>query len=363
MAPDKHEFKPDYAISPGEILAEMLEARGIKKAEFAERCGRPAKTISGILHGHVAITPETAIQFERVLGTAASLWTNLEARYRLRLAEREANDPSEEQLRWARTFPIAKLVECEAFPKPANASEKVRSLLEFFGVASVDAWDLWFEKQGVAYRKSRSFQSAGAAVAAWVRMGERTAEGILCQPFDRADFIEALEAVRRLTTRPVSMWYPEMRDRCADGGVAVVLTKELPKTRLSGAARWLTKDKALIQLSLRHPSDDHFWFSFFHEAGHILLHGKKQVFLDDMNGATGIEEEDEADQFAGDFLIGPAAFKMFRARGDFSVPAIQKFAKSEAIAAGIVVGRLQHEELIKYGSHNGLKVRLEWATD
>ena len=91
MAPEKHEFKPDYAIPPGEILAEMLEARGLKKAEFAERCGRPAKTISGILNGHVAITPETAIQFERVLGTTASLWTNLEARYRLRLAEREAN--------------------------------------------------------------------------------------------------------------------------------------------------------------------------------------------------------------------------------------------------------------------------------
>ena len=93
MSPEKHNFNPDYAISPGEILEEMLEARGIKKAEFAERCGRPSKTISGILNGHVAITPETAIQFERVLGTAASLWTNLESRYRLRLAEREATDP------------------------------------------------------------------------------------------------------------------------------------------------------------------------------------------------------------------------------------------------------------------------------
>lgn len=362
MAPEKHEFKPDYAIPPGEILAEMLEVRGIKKAEFAERCGRPAKTISGILNGHVAITPETAIQFERVLGTAASLWTNLESRYRLRLAEREAYDPSEAQVEWARTFPVAKLVQYGAFPKPASTAEKVRCLLEFFGVASVDAWNLWYEKQGAAYRKSRSFQSAGAAVAAWIRMGEKAAEAIDCQPFDRAAFVEALSTTRALTTHPVPEWYSVMRDGCAEAGVAVVLVKELPNTRLSGAARWLTKDKAIVQLSLRHRSDDHFWFSFFHEAGHILLHGKKKLFLDDVNGTSGTEE-DEADRFAGDFLIAPVAFSEFRAASDFRASAIQEFAKSQGIAAGIVVGRLQHEELVEYRWHNGLKVRLKWADE
>ncbi|MBC6428870.1 MAG: HigA family addiction module antidote protein [Cellvibrionales bacterium] len=87
MATNENGFQPDYGIPPGEILAEMLAARGIGKGEFASRCGCPPKTISGILNGHVAITPQTALEFGRVLGTAASLWSNLEARYRLRLAE------------------------------------------------------------------------------------------------------------------------------------------------------------------------------------------------------------------------------------------------------------------------------------
>jgi len=362
MARAKHDFKPDYAVSPGEILAEMLEARGLKKTELAERCGRPAKTISGILNGQVAITPETAIQFGRVLGTAASLWINLESRYRLRLAEQAANTTSEQQLAWARSFPVSKLVQHRAFPRPASASEKVRYLLEFFGVASVDAWHRWFEKQRAAYRKSPSFQSAGPAVAAWIRMGEKTAEGIDCAPFDRAAFLEALQGVRAIIARPAPEWYGQMRDRCAQAGVAVVLVKELPKTRLSGAARWLTKDKALIQLSLRHRSDDHFWFSFFHEAGHILLHGKKQLFLDDVKGVTG-EEEDQADRFAADFLIDPAAFSEFRSRGDFQAVAIRAFARCQGIAAGIVVGRLQYDHLIEYRWHNDLKVRLKWADE
>jgi addiction module HigA family antidote len=362
MSPEKHTFSPDYAISPGEILEEMLETRGIKKAEFAERCGRPAKTISGILNGHVAITPETAIQFERVLGTAASLWTNLEARYRLRLAEREASKATQEQLDWAKMFPVAKLVEHEAIPKPADSSERVRILMEFFGVASVEAWHQIFDRQRAAYRQSSSFKSAGAAVASWIRMGEKAAEEIRCQSYDRGAFLEALRIVRSVTTERVSKWYPEMMERCAEAGVAVVLVRELPKTRLSGAARWLTKDKALIQLSLRHKRDDLFWFSFFHEAGHVLLHGKKQWFLDDAKNGTG-EAEEEADRFAADFLIDPAAIGAFCERGDFGGAAIKQFADEQGIAPGIVVGRLQHEGFIEYRYHNKLKVQLKWADD
>lgn len=362
MATAKHEFRPDYAVPPGEILEEMLEARGIKKTEFAERCGRPAKTVSGILNGHVAITPETAIQFGRVLGTAPSLWTNLESRYRLRLAELEANSPSKEQVAWARTIPVSKLVAHGAFPRPSGQAERVRYLLEFFGVAGVDAWQQWFDKQRAAYRKSPSFQSAGPAVAAWLRMGEKEAEIIDCEPFDRASFLDALRQVRSLTTRPVDEWYEGIRDYCARAGVAVALVKELPKTRLSGAARWLSKDKALVQLSLRHRSDDHFWFSFFHESAHILLHGKKEVFLDDVNGARGAAE-DEADRFAADFLIDPAAFGDFCAQANYHAASIREFAESQGIAPGIVVGRLQHDGLIEYRWHNSLKVKLEWADE
>jgi hypothetical protein len=179
---------------------------------------------------------------------------------------------------------------------------------------------------------------------------------------DRAAFLEALQGARTITTRPVPEWYGQTRDRCARAGVAVVLVKELPKTGLSGAARWLAKDKALIQLSLRQHGDDHFRFRFFHEAGHILLRGKKQWFLDDVKGMTGAEE-DGADRFAADFLIGPAAFSEFRARGDFQAAAVRAFARCQGIAPGIVVGRLQHEHWIEYRWHNGLEVRLKWADE
>lgn len=83
---NENTFSPDYIVTPGEILEETLEARKMKKREFAMRCGRSAKMISQIVAGKAPITPQTAIQFERVLGVSASLWMNLETRYRLHLA-------------------------------------------------------------------------------------------------------------------------------------------------------------------------------------------------------------------------------------------------------------------------------------
>ena len=67
---------------------------------------------------------------------------------------------------------------------------------------------------------------------------------------------------------------------CAHAGVAVVFVQELPNTGISGSTQWLTPTKALVQLSLRYKTDDQLWFTFFHEAGHILAHGKRQVFLE-----------------------------------------------------------------------------------
>ena len=87
-----------------------------------------------------------------------------------------------------------------------------------------------------------------------------------------------------------------------------VFVPELPKTHLSGITRWLSKDRALIQLGLRHKTSDHAWFSFFHEAGHLLLHGKKTIFIDEKRSDRN-EIESEADRFAGDWLLAPDAFR------------------------------------------------------
>ena len=161
---------------------------------------------------------------------------------------------------------------------------------------------------------------------------------------------------------------------CAAAGVAVTFVPELPKLRLWGATRWLTPDKALVQLSLRYKTDDHVWFTFFHEAGHVLLHGKRTVFVENtpvgvrptQDTQTGTpqgseEEEAQANKFAADFLIPPDRYGEFVEAGSKSCVAIQAFAKDLGIASGIVVGRLQHDSVISYSACNGLKARFRWV--
>jgi len=159
----------------------------------------------------------------------------------------------------------------------------------------------------------------------------------------------------------------ETQKLCAAAGVAVVFVPELPKTRLSGATRWLTPNKAIIELSVRHKSDDHLWFTFFHEAGHILRHGKTDVFIDeDWKRATSNSKnkrEREANEFASSLLVPAEALGRFVAENKpkFSAANVRRFASELGIAPGIVVGRLQYEGHIPYSHLNALKQRFKWA--
>ena len=359
MSTVANQFEPDYAIPPGEILEETLGARGMKKAEFAERCGRSEKMISQIISGQAPLTAETAIQFERVLGVSAGIWNNLEANYRLAIAKAEQQQELKQQKNWAKRFPVSKMVALGFIPKPESPTDQVAKLLDFFGVGSAAAWEERCARVCIAYRKSPSFKSAPESVATWLRMGELLAEDIDCEPYDRESFIGALSSIRGLTRKSPDVFVPEMQSLCADAGVAVTLVPELPKTHLSGAAHWLNKDKALITLSLRHKSDDHLWFSFFHEAGHILLHGKKDVFIDESK-FDDKDKEEEANRFARNTLIPLKKYRVFQQLGRWSAEAIIDFAKQLGIAPGIVVGRLQHDGLIPYSHHHRLKRRFVW---
>ena len=146
---------------------------------------------------------------------------------------------------------------------------------------------------------------------------------------------------------------------CATAGVALTLVPEIKGAPVSGATEWLTPEKALIALSLRYKSDDQFWFSFFHEAGHILKGSKKAKYID----ASGDKEdagEREANAFAGNFLIPP------REAGQldklWSKKSVVAFARSIGVAPGIVVGRLQREGIVPYSNLNGLKRKLKWVS-
>jgi HTH-type transcriptional regulator/antitoxin HigA len=353
------EYTPDYAVPPGETLLETIEVLGMSQAELATRTGRPLKTINEIIKGKASITPETALQLERVLRVPAKFWSSLERSYRETLARQEEQDRLKGQEAWLRKIPFRAMIKMGWIRSHKDKVQQIKEVLGFFGVASPEQWEALWKVERINFRQSAVFQSDPGAVSAWLRKGELDAHQIDCRPYNETQFLEALRYIRALTKEPPKIFQPEVMRICADAGVAVVFVPELPKLRVSGATRWLSPKKALIQLSLRYKTDDHLWFAFFHEGCHVLKHGKREVFLED-DGPDDAKEQ-EANRFAANIVIPPADYRQFARRVRFSKAEIGRFAAAIGIAPGIVVGRLQHDGKLPRTQCNGLKRRFKWA--
>ena len=358
----ENQYAPDIVSPPGETLLDILEERDMSQAELARRMGRPHKTINEIIHGKAAITAETALQLERVLGTPASFWNNREQNYRAFLAEQSERERLQLYTDWAQQFPINDMIKLGWITRCSDGVDQVCELLRFFGIASPEQWGEGWASPSAFYRLARTFDSRQEALAAWLRQGEILAQQIPCQPYDSGAFQQALMEVRQLTTASPEVLVAALQNRCAAAGVTTVFVPQVPGARVSGATRWLSSTKALIQLSLRYKTDDQLWFSFFHEAGHILLHGKRDMFLEHEDGSG--EKEEEADHFAAECLIPGEALKGFLNQQVSdrypSKRSICAFADDLGIAPGIVVGRLQHDGHIPFTHYHDLKRRFEW---
>lgn len=360
----QNQYTPDYVSPPGETLEEILEEKEMTQVELAERTGRPQKTISEIINGKAAITPETALQLERVLGVSASFWNNRERLYREALANREERERLESKVPWLEQIPVKAMVEKQWIQFYDDKVAQLKEVLNFFAVASPEQWEeFWGRILLVDFRSSAAFEGERRSVAAWLRKGEIEAKEIICADYDAGKFKKALQEIRGLTVESPDVFQPAMMRLCAESGVALVFVPQLPKTRTCGATHWLNSKKALIQLSLRYKTNDHFWFAFFHEAGHILLHGKRDIFLEgqDIQDKSKQDKEKEANNFAADLLISPTELEQFlKSNKRLSKAAIEQFASLIGIAPGIVVGRLQYQEILPRNHCNNFKQRFEW---
>jgi len=352
------QYAPDVVSPPGETLQEILESRGMSQAELAERTGRPKKTINEIVKGKAAITPETAIQLERVLGIPAEFWNNRERQYRESLARQEQHQYLARSSEWVDLFPWSAMEKRGWVTSQKGKAERAEQLLAYFAVASPDAWTEVWRSVAPAFKRSQAFQSNFAALAAWLRRGEILASRLETLPFDSQRLQQLLPRARELT-RETQFTETLVRD-CAACGVALVFVPELPGTHVWGATRWLSPSRALIQLSLRYKTDDHFWFTFFHECGHVLLHGKRDVFVESEEFSLDEAKEAEANSLARNVLIPETALKSFLRRRVFAGTAIRQFAFQIGVAPGIVVGRLQHDGLLERTACNELKRTLDW---
>lgn len=359
------QFNPSYAVPPGWILEEYLETFDLSQAQFARACGRSAKLISQIISGDAPVEPQTAIEFQRVLGLDASIWLNLEAAYRLKQAQDKEVKALEDKICWAKSFPLKDMRSLGLIPREAKNEKLVSSLLEFFSLGSPSVW----EEQHCNLRTKLQFKKQDAhelsyhSLSVWLKLGEIEAQKQNCRDYDKSVFSSNLKKIRSLTMDDPQVFYPKLVSLCNEAGVALAVLPKLEKLPVSGIARWLSPRKALISLSLRFRTNDHFWFSFFHEAAHILLHSKKDVFVDLKDDKeANKKEEREANNWAAEFLIPKHEIQCLLCE-KITAKSITKAAIKLNVHPAILVGRLQHEKVITWKQFNSFKKSFELVTD
>ena len=354
------EYLTDPSVYPGLSLLDIIEARGISQAELAQRMNKPYQAVNEIVNGKKEIIPETAIALEHVLGLPAGFWLKLESNYRESLAREKEIRELDGQIKLSKAYPYREMANNGWIKNTNDPTERVSELLRWFGVTHLNSVDNQYK---VAFRKSRESNISKEKLAAWLRLGEvesqRLQYGDFTNSKDRAE--ELTQELRKLTLEDIRKADEEARSLCARYGIALIFTPEFKSFPVNGATRWVS-GRYIVQVSLRYKWHDIFWFSIFHELGHVFLHGKE--FFLERQGKNRDEksEEDEADHFAARNLIPEGRYDDIQKIVHISGNQVKEFASEIGIHPGIVVGRLQHDGMPR-NRLNYLKAKLKWVGD
>lgn len=335
------------ATPPGATIKEQLSYRGMSQKEFAARMNMSEKHISKLIHGDVQLTPEMAVKLEMVLGVPASFWNNLEAIYREKMVKAKAENLMDADEELAKQFPYREMSKYGWIQETQNAKEKVIYLRKFFEV--VDLSLLENEQiTRIACRRLAITKKSDLALMAWAQEAKIKARDVQTSPIDIKELIASIPEIRKMTLLKPKEFCPHIMALLSGCGIALIFLPHLKGSFLQGAT-FMDGNKIVVGLTARGKDADKFWFSLFHELAHIVL-----GHIGQPNG-TSDDDEAAADKWAADTLISSIRFEQFKSEGNYSDDSIRRFASTQEIAPGIVVGRMQREGIIKYNRFNDLK--------
>ncbi|MET4519085.1 ImmA/IrrE family metallo-endopeptidase [Bradyrhizobium sp. I1.7.5] len=354
-------FRPDWFSKPGDTLLTLMEQRELTSEALARKLRCHHSVVQGLLSGSTAVDDRLATALAKYVGGTPAFWHTRQSKYVEALSRAADAVPKDRGLQWISQFPHKDMASYGWVTPAAKRDELIKAYLAYFGVNTPEEWSSRYENtmHETAFRTSPTYSSTVGAISAWLRRGEIEATAIKCASWQPNRLLRSLEQLRVLTkAKSPSYFLPRVRKLCADAGVAVVFVRAPSGCRASGATKFIARDKAMVILSFRYLSDDHFWFTFFHELGHLLLHKSTMTFVDGEPGITS-DLEAEANEFAADTLIPPS-----RRDEMMDLPAskekIIRFAYSVGVSAGIVVGQMQHRDAITSKQMNFLKRRFNW---
>lgn len=343
---------------PGDTILETIEHLRMSQAELASRIGKTPSKINDLISGKEPITVKTAMQLERVLGIDTQFWLNRESLYREKLIKIEQEEFLGKCIDWLKEQPTKELKKFGYLKTDKTGTAMVDEILQFYAVASPQEWKTVYVEDfaNADFKRSTKHRTSLGAMAAFLRIGELEMLKLKLPPFDKGVFKQRLTDIKNIALRHPENFAELLKNICFECGVGLIYSFSFPGAPISGLVRWFGGNP-MIQLTDRYKSNDHFWSAFFHEVGHVMLHGRKDIFIEQFDGVIiDKEKEDEADRFSNDWLI-PDKF-LTNVSKTISEREIKVLAREIGVHPGVLVGRLQKEEVIEYSFFNNLKIRI-----
>ena len=347
--------KNNIAIPPGATIREQLEGRNMSQKEFAQRMDMSEKHISHLINGKVELTHETALRLESVLGIPAKFWNNMEALYREQKARVLEELALEQDEVIASKMPYFECAKLGWLPPTRKIIEKIHNLRKFFEVANLEVLEK-MQIYAIAYRTAGANVKSDYAKAIWAQKARIEARSMRTDPINIRLLKDYIPQIRALTTLEPEVFCSKLESLLAQCGIALVFLPHIDGSFIHGAA-FVEGNRIVLGLTVRGKYADMFWFSLFHELGHILYGHIAHNSVDDENN------EIEADDFAKNVLIPPEKYDTYVERRDFSKSEILCFSNMISVAPGIVLGRLQKEGHIPFSYHHELKVKYEYSDE
>lgn len=348
-------FMPDWAVPPGATVRALMHRKGVTTRDLCGGLHTTAEDIENLLDGNYVISSEIAERLAGIVGGSTAFWMTREAQYRASIQRVEVAK------NWSTLFPLADMVGMGWINPTADQLTQIHACLAFFGVGTTDEWFQKYAnaKDQAAFRSTSRFESSDGAILAWLRKGELEAQKQVCRKWIKQELQSRLPALRELTRiAEPERFIIQLQNMLNECGVRIVILRPTKGCRAHGAT-FFSNGQPTILLSVRYLSDDQFWFTVFHEIGHLVLHSETKRFVEGDGSASG-NEEDEANEFATSTLIPKEHIKELQALGADG-RAVMRFAKNIGIAPGIVVGQMQHRKLLTFAQLNNLKKRYKWA--
>ncbi|MGN0581194.1 MAG: HigA family addiction module antitoxin [Oscillospiraceae bacterium] len=364
MATKKTGISRDLIIHPGETISDILEARNITQAELAARTGVSPAFVGKVIAGKKDISGKFAMALEYALGIPKSFWLNLQAGYDAELLEiNEEYSICDEELNICKEINelVKYLRNRNLIPDGEKKNELIISLRKFFKVSCLS--NLARIPSVSAFRIDSQSTVNPYILGAWIRMCQANESNLNeSEPFNPEKIDELISELKGIMISDEPDLQEQIKATLTEYGIDFEIVRHFRGAPVQGFLYKRSDNRIKICMTIRKSFADIFWFSLFHEIGH-LVNGdlsRTSQFIDLGNEP---EKEESADRFASERLINSDDYQRFLAdyEKDKSIRTIERFSLDQKVKSFIVIGRMQKEGIIKYNQYSSYKIRYKWA--